>query len=126
MPRRLRQLKTNKMKANKHNKGGRPAKADYKKRSVEITVRFTPVDKIYIKSCADECGLRVAEYIYRAAMRQETSQLLTEEEITAITKLRNIGNNLNQITHALHLGEVRETEIKEIISFITDIIRKVR
>ena len=110
----------------KHNKRGRPAKPDYKKRSVEITVRFTPVDMIYLKSCAGECGLRVAEYIYRATMHQETTQLLNKDEMSAVTQLRNIGNNLNQITHAMYLGEVKETEIKEIISFITGIIRKVR
>lgn len=114
------------MKTNSKNKGGRPLKPDYSKKSKGVMVRFTPVDMIYLKSCAGECGLRIAEYIYRAAMHQETTQLLTKDEITAVTQLRNIGNNLNQITHALHLGEVRESEIKEIISFITGIIRKVR
>ena len=87
---------------------------------------FSPVDMIYLKSCADECGLRPAEYVYRAAMNQEITALLTPEERTAVNELRNIGNNLNQITKAIHLGAQVEQDAREIITFITGILRKVR
>lgn len=99
---------------------------DYKKKTQGILVRFTPVDMIYLRSCADECGLRVAEYIYRAAMNQQTTILLTRDEMTAIADIRNIGNNLNQIARAMHLGKAVEQDIREIIDFITGILRKLR
>ena len=108
------------------NKGGRPALPDYKKKSHSVKVMFSPVDMIYLKSCASECGLRPAEYVYRAAMNQETTVLLTPDERTAVTELRNIGNNLNQITKAMHLGAQVEQDAREIITFITGILRKVR
>ena len=114
------------MKKSTQNKGGRPSLPEYKKKSQSVKVMFSPVDMIYLKSCASECGLRLAEYVYRAAMNQETTTLLTTEERTAVNELRNIGNNLNQITRAMHLGAQVEQDIRNIISFITGILRKVR
>lgn len=99
---------------------------DYKKKAKGVQVRFTSVDLIYLRSCADECGLRLAEYVYRAAMNQQTTALLTKEERTAVFELRNIGNNLNQITKAMHLGASVEQEIRNIVAFISGIIRKDR
>ena len=114
------------MKKSTHNKGGRPALPGYKKKSQSVKVMFSPVDMIYLKSCADECGLSRAEYVYRAAMNQETTVLLTPDERTAVNELRNIGNNLNQIAKAIHLGAQVEQDAREIITFITGILRKVR
>ena len=114
------------MKKSTQNKGGRPSLPEYKKKSQSVKVMFSPVDMIYLKSCASECGLRPAEYVYHAAMNQETTVLLTPEERTAVNELRNIGNNLNQITKAMHLGVQVEQDIRDIISFITGILRKVR
>ena len=111
---------------NTKNKGGRPTLPDYKKKSHSVKVMFSPVDMIYLKSCASECGLSRAEYVYRSAMNQETTTLLTPEERTAVNELRNIGNNLNQITRAMHLGAKVESDIQEIIAFIAGILRKVR
>ena len=108
------------------NKGGRPTLPEYKKKTCSVKVTFSPVDMIYLNSCASECGLSRAEYVYRAAMNQETTVLLTPEERTAVNELRNIGNNLNQITKAMHLGGQVEQDIRDIISFITGILRKVR
>jgi len=68
---------------------------------------------IYLNSCASECGLTRAEYVYRAAMNQETTALLTPEERTAVNELQNIGNNLNQITRAMHLGADIKRNIRE-------------
>ncbi len=110
---------------NKH-KGGRPALPDYKKKNHAVKVMFSPVDYIYVKASADECGLRVAQYVHHAAMNQETTTCLTKDEMEAIRKIGNVGNNLNQITKAMHLGEPVEQEIKDIVAFITEIIRKVK
>jgi len=107
-------------------KGGRPTLPEYKKKTYSVKAMFSPVDIIYLDSCASECGLTRAEYVYRAAMNQETSALLTREERTAVNELRNIGNNLNQITRAMHLGANIENEIREIVAFIAGILRKVR
>ena len=59
-------------------------------------------------------------------MNQETTVLLTPEERTAVNELRNIGNNLNQITRAMHLGADAESEIRKIVAFIAGILKKVR
>ncbi len=107
-------------------KGGRPTLPEYKKKTCSVKAMFSPVDIIYLDSCASECGLTRAEYVYRAAMNQETTALLTPEERTAVNELRNIGNNLNQITRAMHLGANVESDIREIIAFIAGILRKVR
>lgn len=114
------------MENNNKNKGGRPVLPDYKKKNHAVKVMFSPVDYIYVKASADECGLRVAQYVQRAAMNQETTTRLTKDEMDAIRKIGNVGNNLNQITKAMHLGVSVEQEIKNIVAFITEIIRKVR
>ena len=111
---------------NTKNKGGRPTLPEYKKKTCSVKVMFSPVDMIYLNSCADECGLSRAEYVYRAAMNQETTALLTPEERSAVNELRNIGNNLNQITRAMHLGAKVEGDILEIVAYIAGILRKVR
>ena len=108
------------------NKGGRPALPDHEKKNRPVKVMFNPVDYIYIQACANECGLRVAQYVHRAAMNQETTPRLTKDEMDAIRKIGNVGNNLNQITKAMHLGISVEQDIRNIVAFITEIIRKVR
>ncbi|WP_302614926.1 plasmid mobilization relaxosome protein MobC [uncultured Bacteroides sp.] len=114
------------MENNNKNKGGRPLLPEYKKKNHAVKVMFSPVDYIYVKASADECGLRVAQYVHCAAMNQETTTRLTKDEMDAIRKIGNVGNNLNQITKAMHLGVPVEQEIKNIVAFITEIIRKVR
>ncbi len=114
------------MSDNAKKKGGRTALPEYKKKAVGVMVRFSPVDMIYLRACADECGLRVAQYVHRAALNQETTRLLSKEEMTAVSEIRNVGNNLNQITKAMHLGASVEKDIRDIIAFITGILRKLR
>ena len=112
------------MENNYKNKGGRPALSDYKKKNHAVKVMFSPVDYIYVKASADECGLRVAQYVHHAAMNQETTMLLTKEEMNAISEIRNVGNNLNQITRAMHLGADVKHDIENIVAFITGVLRK--
>lgn len=112
------------MEDNNKNKGGRPVLPEYKKKNHAVKVMFSPVDYIYVKASADECGLRVAQYVHRAAMNQETTMLLTKEEMKAINEIRNVGNNLNQITRAMHLGADVKHDIENIVAFITGVLRK--
>lgn len=112
------------MEDNNKNKGGRPVLPEYKKKNHAVKVMFSPVDYIYVKASADECGLRVAQYVHRAAMNQETTILLTKEEMNAISEIRNVGNNLNQITRAMHLGTDVKHDIENIVAFITGVLRK--
>lgn len=111
---------------NNKNKGGRPVLPEYKKKNHAVKVMFSPVDYIYVKASADECGLRVAQYVHRATMNQETTVLLTKDEMDAIRKIGNVGNNLNQITKAMHLGVSVEQDIRDIVAFIAEILRKLR
>lgn len=112
------------MENNNKNKGGRPVLPEYKKKNHAVKVMFSPVDYIYVKASADECGLRVAQYVHRAAMNQETTILLTKEEMNVISEIRNVGNNLNQITKAMHLGADVRRDIENIVAFITGVLRK--
>lgn len=114
------------MEDNNKNKGGRPVLPEYKKKNHAVKVMFSPVDYIYVKASADECGLRVAQYVHHAAMNQETTVLLTKEEMNAISEIRNVGNNLNQITRAMHLGADVSHDIENIVAFIAEVVRKVR
>lgn len=108
------------------NKGGRPSLPDYKKKNCAVKVMFSPLDYIFVKASADECGLRVAQYVHRAALNQETTCLLTKEEMRAVNEIRNVGNNLNQITKAMHLGAAVRQDAENIIAFIAGIIRKLK
>lgn len=99
---------------------------DYKKKSRSVKVMFSPVDMIYLQSCANECGLRLAEYVHRAAMNQKTTALLSQDERNAVAELRNIGNNLNQVTRAMHLGSDIRSDIQDIVKYITGILRKLK
>lgn len=112
------------MENNNKNKGGRPVLPDYKKKNHAVKVMFSPVDYIYVKASADECGLRVAQYVHRAAMNQETTPRLTKDEMDAIRKIGNVGNNLNQITKAMHLGVDVRHDVENIVAFITGVLRK--
>ncbi len=81
---------------------------------------------MYVKACADECGLTPSEFVYRAAMNQPTTVMLTSEEMRAIADIRNVGNNLNQITRCMHLGMDISSDIQSIIGLIASVIHKVR
>ena len=81
---------------------------------------------MYVKACADECGLTPSEFVYQAAMSQPTTVMLTAEEMKAIADIRNVGNNLNQITRCMHLGMDTSSDIQSIIEFIASVIRKVK
>ncbi len=108
------------------NKGGRPRLDAHQKRTRTIAVRFSPPDYMYVKACACECGLTPSEFVYRAAMSQPTTVMLTAEEVKVIADIRNIGNNLNQITRYMHLGMDVSSDIQSIIEFIASVIHKVR
>ncbi len=108
------------------NKGGRPRLDAHHKRTRTIAVRFSPPDYMYVKACADECGLTPSEFVYRAAMNQPTTVMLTSEEMRAIADIRNVGNNLNQITRCMHLGMDISSDIQSIIGLIASVIHKVR
>lgn len=81
---------------------------------------------MYVKACADEYGLTPSEFVYRSAMSQPITVMLTAEEMKAIADIRNIGNNLNQITRCMHLGMDVSSDIQNIIEFIVSVIHKVR
>lgn len=114
------------MMKNDNIKGGRPRLEDFKKKTRTIAIRLSLIDYMYVKACTDESGLRLSEFAYRAVMDKEIHKLLTTDEISILSDIRKIGNNLNQLTRYTHLGDDTLTRIRRILDYLTGIIRKVR
>lgn len=92
---------------------GRPRLAPGERMTDGVRVRMTAAERAAVEAKAAQAGLPVSELCRRAIFAVKVAApSATRSDIPAglLSELARIGNNLNQIAHAAHLGrELRHT-----------------
>ena len=70
-------------------------------RSVFIGAKVTPLQKEYIKSQAEQCGMSVSDYLLACAYHYQPKPRLTKEETDLLQNLDNCRSDLVKYTSAL-------------------------
>lgn len=78
-----------------------------------LTIRVTPGEKAAIDRKAKQAGLSLTDYLVTAA--QSTQIFVTEDIKPALTELKRIGNNLNQIAMKINAGAFQSYNFDEVI-----------
>jgi hypothetical protein len=84
----------------KKKKAGRPKKNI--KKEVRTAIRFTKPEHFIVKEKAKSAGIKVSDFVRRAAINAEIKTRLTEEERITARGLVGLSNNMNQIAKACH------------------------
>lgn len=71
-------------------------------RNVFIGAKVTPIQKEYIKSQAEQCGMTVSDYLLARAYNYQPKARLTKEEVDLLQNLDNCRSDLVKYTSALH------------------------
>ncbi len=61
-----------------------------------------------VQVAAADRGLTASEYVRRAALGR--ADVTRDDRRALLRQLRGLGNNLNQLTKAAHLGKIREAD----------------
>jgi hypothetical protein len=81
----------------------RPTKQPAERRTVSLSCRVTPAERLRIDTAAAQAGLSPSEYIRRQAL---TGRVTVQEKRTldpaVFDQIRRIGVNLNQLTRLAH------------------------
>lgn len=70
-------------------------------RSVFIGAKVTPIQKEYIKSQAEQCGMTVSDYLLACAYNYQPKPRLTKKETDLLQNLDNCRSDLVKYTSAL-------------------------
>lgn len=86
-----------------------------RKRSLTLTIRVTPEEKAAILRKARQAGLSLTDYLVTAA--QSTQIFVAEDLKLALTEMKRIGNNLNQIAAKINVGAFKSYNFSEVIAW---------
>lgn len=109
---------------------GRPRLAPGERMTDGLRVRMTAAERASVEARAAQAGLSPSEFARRAISGAKIETPANDRAAIPpmlITELGRIGNNLNQIAHAAHLGrelrrmaEVSLTEVRALVAAITE------
>ena len=86
-----------------------------RKRNVTLTIRVTPVEKDAILRKAKQADMNLTDYLVTSAL---SAQIFVAEDLKpALTELKRIGNNLNQITTKINVGAFKSYNFSEVIQW---------
>ena len=86
-----------------------------RKRSVTMTIRVTPGEKDAILRKAKQADMNLTDYLVTSAL---SAQILVAEDLKpALTELKRIGTNLNQITTKINVGAFKSYNFSEVIQW---------
>ncbi len=68
----------------------------------KLVIRLSPNDFNKLKSISKQCNMTVSRYVRKACFTKEIKPNFTEEERQFMSRIYNLGNNLNQIAKALN------------------------
>ncbi|WP_276348842.1 plasmid mobilization relaxosome protein MobC [Daejeonella sp. JGW-45] len=104
-------------------KGGRPRKKV--RRSNDIRVRLTDMERFLIEEKAKEAGMRPSAWFRQAAKRAKIVSRLTPDDLRILRMLAGAANNLNQITHMAHREGLLAVQkrCREILSEIDETLK---
>ena len=84
-----------------------------RKRNMTLTIRVTPGEKDTILRKAKQADMSLTDYLVTSAL---STQIFVAENLKpALTELKRIGNNLNQITTKINVGAFRSYNFSEVI-----------
>ena len=84
-----------------------------RKRNVTLTIRVTPGEKDAILRKAKQADMSLTDYLVTSAL---SAQILVAEDLKpALTELKRIGNNLNQISTKINVGAFQSYNFQEVI-----------
>lgn len=109
---------------------GRPRKAPGERMTDGLRVRMTAVERASAEARAAQVGLSPSEFARRAIAGAKIAAPANDRAAIPpmlITELGRVGNNLNQIAHAAHLGrelrhmaEATLAEVRALVAAITE------
>ena len=112
----------------RRNKGGRPRKDDMCKKSIALTIRFTPTQYGIILTRTELANFKSpAEFIAYSALHNTIEQHFLHSDVEFIKDIAGMGSNLNQLTHQANIFGIKslEDKINELLSEIKEVIQKI-
>lgn len=101
----------------------RPKKQPAERRTVSLSCRVTPLERLRIDAAAAQAGLSPSEYIRRQAL---TGRVSVQEKRTldpaVFNQIRRIGVNLNQLTRLAHKEGKVPPELRRVAAEIERVI----
>ena len=86
-----------------------------RKRNLTLTIRVTPSEKDAILRKAKQADMTLTDYLVTSAL---STQIFVGEDLKpALSELKRIGNNLNQIATKIHVGAFQSYNFSEVISW---------
>ena len=86
-----------------------------RKRNVTLTIRVTPGEKDAILRKAKQADMNLTDYLVTSAL---STQIFVAEDLKpALTELKRIGTNLNQITTKINVGAFKSYNFQEVINW---------
>ena len=86
-----------------------------RKRNVTLTIRVTPGEKDTIQRKAKQADMSLTDYLVTSAL---STQIFVAEDLKpALTELKRIGNNLNQIATKINVGAFKSYNFSEVIDW---------
>ncbi len=86
-----------------------------RKRNVTLTIRVTPGEKDAILRKAKQADMNLTDYLVTSAL---STQIFVAEDLKpALTELKRIGTNLNQITTKINVGAFKSYNFQEVIGW---------
>ena len=86
-----------------------------RKRNVTLTIRVTPGEKDVILRKAKQADMSLTDYLVTSALSVRI--FVAEDLKPALTELKRIGNNLNQITTKINVGAFKSYNFQEVINW---------
>ena len=87
--------------------------SENRKRNVTLTIRVTPAEKDAILKKAKQADMTLTDYLVTSAL---SAQIFVAEDLKpALTELKRIGNNLNQITTRINMGLFQSYNFSDVI-----------
>ena len=84
-----------------------------RKRNMTLTIRVTLGEKDAILQKAKQADMSLTDYLVTSAL---STQIFVAEDLKpALTELKRIGNNLNQITTKINVGAFKSYNFSEVI-----------
>ncbi|MDR2918817.1 MAG: plasmid mobilization relaxosome protein MobC [Tannerella sp.] len=108
------------------NKGGRPKKKSFQKKSKTVGVCFSEREYAALKLRARKANLPIGVYCHDAVLYAKVTEIVTKEDISVLKSLTNMGNNLNQLVKLAHTYRLisLQNDVQNLLITIKEIINK--
>ena len=93
-----------------HNKGGRPRKPENEQRLHPVKVYFDEQSSRKLLNKRRRTGMSLSTLVYELAVNGYVKEPITKEEISLLSSLAGMANNLNQLAHEAHIHHFSQVE----------------